>query len=91
MSVSAVLLATTALSSSVFTGGLKYEVSITNLSKSIEFTPIMVAAHKRKVSLFELAQPASDDLGRVAEGVDTSSVAAMFDGYHTQVKPVAGL
>ncbi|MFT6732882.1 MAG: hypothetical protein ACJAS9_001067 [Polaribacter sp.] len=51
MSISAVLLATTALSSSVF----------------------------------------AEDLGRVAEGGDTSGVAAMFDGYHAQVQSVAGL
>jgi len=91
LSISAVLLATTALSTSVFAGGLKYEVSITNLTKSIQFTPIMVAAHKSNVSLFELGQPASDELGRVAEGGDTSGVAAMFNGYHDQVQSVAGL
>ena len=91
LSMSAILLATTALSTNVFAGGLKYEVSITNLTKSIQFTPILVAAHKNKVSLFELGQPASDELGLLAEGGDTSGVAAMFDGYHDQLQSTAGL
>ncbi|MGB0495160.1 MAG: spondin domain-containing protein [Kangiellaceae bacterium] len=91
LGMGAVLLATTALSTSAFAGGLKYEVSITNLTKGIQFTPIMVAAHKDKVRLFELGSPASEELGRVAEGGDTSGIAAMFDGYHDQVQSSAGL
>ena len=85
------LLLVTTFSLTAFAGGAKYKVTLTNLTKSIDFTPIMVAAHRSKVELFELGQPASDAVGRVAEGGDTNAIAAMFDGYHDQVQTVGGL
>jgi len=85
------LLLVTTFSLSAFASGAKYKVTLTNLTKSINFTPIMVAAHRSNVRLFELGQPASDELGRVAEGGDTSGIAAMFDGHHNQVQSVGGL
>lgn len=91
ISLIALLFVTAALSTSVFADGAKYKVSITNLTKSVSFTPVMVAAHSDKVSLFELGKPSSDAIGRVAEGGDTSGVAAMFDSYHDQVKSLGGL
>ena len=87
----ALLVATVTFSLNAFAGGAKYKVSITNLTKSISFTPIMVAAHRDKTTFFELGQIASDDLGRVAEGGDTSGIAAMFNGNHSQLQSVAGL
>jgi len=69
----------------------KYEVTLTNLTKSIVFTPIMVAAHHDPVRIFDLGQPASDALAAVAEGGDTSGVAAMFTHANDQVGSVGGL
>jgi len=53
-----------------------YHVTITNLTNSINFTPILVASHRRPVSIFELGAPASKELTAIAEGGDTSLLAA---------------
>lgn len=48
-----------------------YEVTITNLTRGETFTPILVASHKRKFSLYELGEPASAELAIVAESGNT--------------------
>ncbi len=53
-----------------------YQVTITNITNSINFTPILATSHRRKISLFELGSPASSDLSAIAEGGDTSGLAA---------------
>jgi hypothetical protein len=57
-------------------GGQNYHVTITNLTHSITFTPILVASHRRPVTVFELGTPASDDLRALAE---SGNVAPMTD------------
>ena len=49
-----------------------YRVTITNLTHSINFTPIMVSSHKRGVSILELGSAASDGLTAIAEGGNTA-------------------
>jgi hypothetical protein len=65
------------LASSVVTaeGPPVYQVTITNLTNAISFTPILVASHKKGVSIFELGSSASMDLIEIAEAGDTSSLA----------------
>jgi len=53
-----------------------YEVTITNVTRGTVFTPILVVSHAPGVKLFELGQPASDELAALAEGGDTSLLAA---------------
>lgn len=53
-----------------------YQVTITNITNGTVFTPILVTSHRRKIDLFELGAPASNDLERIAEGGDTSGLAA---------------
>jgi 2',3'-cyclic-nucleotide 2'-phosphodiesterase (5'-nucleotidase family) len=53
-----------------------YEVTITNITDNIVFTPILVASHRKGVKLFALGQPASSELGRVAEGGDIAPMTA---------------
>jgi hypothetical protein len=60
-------------------GSKVYHVTITNITHSINFTPILVASHRRGVSLFELGSPASDELAAIAEGGDTAPLAAVLD------------
>ncbi|RLA43650.1 MAG: hypothetical protein DRR06_09320 [Gammaproteobacteria bacterium] len=48
----------------------QYEVTITNVTEGTLFTPILVVSHTPGVSLFELGQPASEELVAVAEGGD---------------------
>ena len=76
-----------------FTGNVlaaKFEVEITNLTKSTLLTPVMVAAQERKVNLFQLGHPASEAISAVAEGGDTSALAAMFDE-SAQIVSTSGL
>jgi hypothetical protein len=56
--------------------GREYEVTITNISPGLTFTPILVASHSPRISLFKLGQPASAELAILAEGGDTAPLAA---------------
>lgn len=60
-------------------GSPTYHVTITNLTNSIIFTPILVASHRNRADLFDLGTPASDDLAAVAEGGDTSGLEASLN------------
>jgi len=60
-------------------GSASYHVTITNITNAINFTPIMVASHRRSISLFDLGSAASDDIAAVAEGGDTSGLETTLD------------
>jgi hypothetical protein len=70
-----------------------YHVTITNLTYSINFTPILVASHRRPVSIFELGTPASDDLSAIAEGGDVGPMATTLnhDDHVVDVQNSGGL
>jgi hypothetical protein len=44
-----------------------FEVTVTNITRGQQFTPILVASHKADIQLFELGKPASPGLQIVAE------------------------
>jgi hypothetical protein len=44
-------------------GGPQYEVTITNLTRGQQFTPILVATHREGVALFDVGTPASAQRG----------------------------
>lgn len=46
--------------------GVIYEIEITNLTRSQQFTPILAAAHMPGVSLFQLGKPAGSALATLA-------------------------
>jgi hypothetical protein len=54
----------------------RFEVTITNLTRTQSFTPILAAAHTRRVAFFELGQPAGEGLALLAESGDTSLLAS---------------
>lgn len=47
-----------------------YQVSITNITKGISFTPFLAATHKNKLSFFELGEAPTEALAAIAEGGD---------------------
>ena len=49
-----------------------YEVTLTNITKGQNFTPQLFTTHSRSVSLFELGQPASEDIATLAESGSTA-------------------
>ncbi|NOR80678.1 MAG: hypothetical protein GQ529_07585 [Methyloprofundus sp.] len=59
-------------------GMMRYEVSITNLTKGQTFTPQLVATHDDSVSLFSFGQPASAALELLAEAGDTGELTELI-------------
>lgn len=53
-----------------------FDVTITNLSNSIYYTPFLVAAHPAGNNLFVTGEPASANLQAMAEGGDTAGLIA---------------
>jgi hypothetical protein len=66
-------------SSSVLAGGYAmYDVTITNITNSISFTPILVTSHRKPVSIFELGSLASGELRMLAEGGDIEPMTTLL-------------
>ena len=59
-------------------GPASYHVTITNITNSINFTPILVTSHRKGVSLYELGSAASDELTAIAEGGDIAPLTAVL-------------
>lgn len=66
-------------SSALANGYSTFHVTITNLTNSINFTPILVASHRRPVQIFELGSPASDELTAIAEGGDVGPMTTTLN------------
>jgi len=73
--VSGLLMSSTAATAD---GPASYHVTITNITNSINFTPILLASHRKGVSLYELGSAASDELAAIAEGGDIASLSAVL-------------
>ncbi len=60
--------------------GQQFAVTVTNLTRGQQFTPILVASHRQGLLLFEEGSPASPELATLAEEGDTSPLAALLRG-----------
>jgi Spondin_N len=67
--------------------GGRYEVTITNLTRGQQFTPILVASHRDGVRLFNFGEPAIPQLARLAEEGDPTQMASLLSGMR-EVKDV---
>ncbi len=56
----------------------RFEVTVTNLTRGQQFTPILVASHRKGVRLFTLGSPASSELATLAEEGNTAPLAALL-------------
>jgi len=56
------------------------EVKITNLTKGIYFTPLLVSAHNAEAKLFTSGEAASSALQKMAEGGDITDLATDLTG-----------
>lgn len=54
----------------------RYSVTVTNLTRGQQFTPLLVATHREGVRLFDVGSAASDGLARLAEEGDTALLTA---------------
>ncbi len=60
-------------------GGINYEVSVTNLMPGQILSPVILATHtKDNAALFTLGQPASAELAAMAEDADTSGLLSLW-------------
>jgi hypothetical protein len=58
----------------------RFEVTVTNLTRGQQFTPILVASHRPGVSLFVLGEAASPELATLAEEGATGPLANLLLG-----------
>ncbi|MGH9874417.1 MAG: spondin domain-containing protein [Pyrinomonadaceae bacterium] len=58
--------------------GRRFEVTITNLTRGQQFTPILVASHREGVSLFKLGEPVNSQMEILAEEGNTAPLAALL-------------
>jgi len=56
-----------------------YEVTVTNLTGGVYFTPLLVASHSSDAAFFEVGQPPSQPLADLAEGGATMPLAMQLD------------
>jgi len=68
-----------------------YEVTVTNLTAGIHFTPVIVSAHTPEVAMFRTTTAASPEMQAIAEGGDVSSMAALLESIGASVATGAGL
>ena len=80
-------------SSSMAINAQQVEVSITNLTQGIYYTPFLVSAHSADMSLYTLGEAASPELQMMAEGGDISGLSMMLSNANADVmeNPAAGL
>ena len=71
----------------------QYEVTVTNLTRAQQFTPLLVASHKGNVRIFTLGSPASSELRTLAEEGNTAPLMAVLSANadYKQVVTVPGL
>jgi len=69
------------------------EVTVTNLTQGIYYTPLLVSAHNADMSLYTLGQPATNELQMMAEGGDISGLSAMLSAVNANnvENPASGL
>lgn len=59
-------------------GYIKYEVTITNITRGQTFTPQLVVTHNRRVQLFKVGTPASEELEILAEDGNTGPLTEVL-------------
>lgn len=68
----------------------QYEVTVTNVTNNVTFTPIFAVTHNRTATtLFEVGQPASVELEDLAEGGSPAALEALFDAQRNTVVEIA--
>lgn len=70
----------------------KWRVEITNVTPGQTFTPILLVTHYGESGIFELGQPATEELAMLAEGGDTGPLGAALAAHNRrQAQTIDGL
>lgn len=86
------------IAGSVFAGGQSaiasglatYEVTVTNITNNVIFTPVLAVTHNPGARLFDLGHPASVELEMLAEGGSPQALIDSFDGVRSISRYVVG-
>lgn len=80
-------------SSSIAVNAQQLDITITNLTQGMHYTPLIVAAHTSDVALFTLGQSASPELQSMAEGGDIAGLTTLLTGVNADISsnPAGGL
>lgn len=68
-----------------------YEITITNLTRGVHFTPLIAAAHDKNIRMFHAGMEASSELQAIAEGGDIQSMNDLLVGFGSDVAAGDGL
>jgi len=90
-SLTLVALAGSALGCASFANAAEFEVSVTNLTSGVYFTPLIGAAHSPDVAMFNAATVASTQLQSIAEGGDVGPMAELLESVGASVGIGGGL
>jgi len=80
MGLAALALVSTSALADGYRGGLKYEVTITNLTRGQIFSPPLVVTHPDDLALFEAGAPASPELAALAQDGEAADLADLLAG-----------
>ena len=80
MGLAALALVSTGAAAGGYDRALRYEVTITNLTRGQVFSPPLVATHPDDLALFEAGTPASPELAALAQNGDAGDLAALLAG-----------
>jgi len=69
----------------------EYQVTVSNLTSGLYFTPVLVSAHDPSLTIFETGTPASAELQTLAEGGDVAPLATLLEGLGASVAAGSGL
>jgi len=78
-------LGTALIGISSLTQAADYEVTVTNLTAGIHFTPLIVSAHSPDASMFNTGTQASTEMQAIAEGGDVAPMAALLESIGASV------
>ncbi|MFC3032265.1 spondin domain-containing protein [Pseudoalteromonas fenneropenaei] len=69
------------------------EITLTNLTHGVYFTPLIIAAHNQDAHLYQLGEPASLALQAMAEGGDIAPLQAELQAQNSNIvmNPAVGL
>ncbi|WP_241242371.1 spondin domain-containing protein [Thalassotalea sp. G2M2-11] len=93
MKLQAFIVGLACATTSAFTSAQQLEITVTNLTHGIHFTPILIGAHDDSMHVFKVGEQASAQLQMMAEGGDISGLSQMLSSSNADVveNPAAGL
>ncbi len=80
-------------SSAMLSQAQQLDITVTNLTHGIHYTPILIGAHAKETMLFKTGEAASAELQAMAEGGDISGLSTMLMSASANIveNPAAGL